>query len=168
MIRKAIFIDGSFLFHNSQNQKVRLDYGKLKDFLVNPEVHYLVSASYFTAIPSDRDIEDLHKGFLKKIKKDLQFRVHTVPLLKIDDSFRYSKGEDILLVCELVKGALMNHWDEAILVSGDGDFVPAINMVQSFGKRVIVYAFKNSISHLLSEACEVRFLDDELVNLKLK
>ncbi|MCK4730524.1 MAG: NYN domain-containing protein [Candidatus Aenigmarchaeota archaeon] len=38
--------------------------------------------------------------------------------------------------------AYKNAYDTAILVSGDGDFVPAIKAVQETGKRVENYYFK--------------------------
>jgi uncharacterized LabA/DUF88 family protein len=171
IIKKSIFIDGSFLFHNAQALGVKLDFNKLLKFLLKP-TDYLVQAAYYTAIPNDKDIDENHKKFIRVLKKDVRLKVHTVPLLKSyrsgnAESVRYSKGEDILLACEMLKGALLSHYDEAVLVSGDGDFVPCVNMMQQFGKRAIVASFRSSFNRTLElEANEVIYLDDHLDSLR--
>ena len=172
-IFKAIFIDGSFLFHCVQGSQTRIDYKKLKHLFLNAGDH-LVSASYYTVLPNDYDMEDKHKNFIKILKKDVRVKVRSVPLLKVFESTptstapRYSKGEDILLACDMVRGAYMNQYDTAILVTGDGDFVPAVNCVQEAGKPVVVAAFHNSLSHALElEASEVIYLDEHLDKIKL-
>ena len=176
---KALFIDGSFLFHCSQSINTRINYKKLKDLFLNAGDH-LVCANYYTALPNDYDLEEKHKTFLKILKKDVRLRVRSVPLLKTFDApasnveglpasnYRYSKGEDILLATDLVRGAYTEQYDVAILVSGDGDFVPAVHAVQDAGKPVIVAAFHNSLSHALElEASEVIYLDEFIDKIKL-
>jgi len=178
-IFKSIFIDGSFLFHCVQNLGVRIDYKKLKNLFLTPDDH-LVSASYYTALPNDGDIDDRHKSFIKILKKEVRVRVRSVPLLKAPEidknipspypinSPRYSKGEDILLACDLVKGAYTNQFDVAILVTGDGDFVPAVKLVQDAGKPVIIASFHSSLSQNLDmEASDVIYLDEHLDKIRL-
>ena len=170
-MKKSIFIDGSFLFHHAQSLNIRIDYKRLKQLLVNPE-DMLVGATFYSALPPEAEMDDKHKSFLRIIKKEARFKVKTVPLLKThpvtERPNRYVKGEDILLACEMVYGALMNHFDIAVLVSGDGDFIPAVNMVQNAGKQVIVAAFRTSFNHILDqEANDVIYLDDHLDEIKL-
>ena len=179
---KAIFIDGSFLFKCANSMSTRINYKKLKNLFLNTGDH-LVSASYYTALPNEYDMEEKHRTFLKVLKKDVRVKVRSVPLLKSFDksydptsgqppleshSSRYSKGEDILLACDMVKGAYSNQYDVAILISGDGDFVPAVQAVQDAGKPVIVASFHNSLSHALElEASDVVYLDEVLDRIKL-
>jgi len=169
-IFKSIFIDGSFLFHCVQGSQTRIDYKKLKNLFLNAGDH-LVSASFYTALPSDSDIDDKHRNFLKVLKKDVRVKVRSVPLLTYDSGVttsRYSKGEDILLACDMVRGAYLNHYDVAILITGDGDFVPAVTSVQEAGKPVIVASFHASLSFALElEASEVIYLDEHLDKIKL-
>ena len=178
-IFKSIFIDGSFLFHCVQNLGVRIDYKKLKNLFLTSNDH-LVSASYYTALPNEGDMDDRHKSFIKILKKEVRVRVRSVPLLRgpeIDKSIpspfpvnspRYSKGEDILLACDMVKGAYTGQYDVAILVTGDGDFVPAVRMVQDAGKPVIVASFHSSLSQYLDmEASDVIYLDEYLDKIRL-
>jgi uncharacterized LabA/DUF88 family protein len=63
------------------------------------------------------------------------------------DSVRKEQKEvDVAMACEMVVHALRDHYDIAIVVSGDRDFVPAIQHVQAAGKRVEVAAFGNSVA----------------------
>ena len=177
---KAIFIDGSFLFHCVQQLSVRIDYKKLKNLFINPGDH-LVSAAYYTALPNEYDLEDKHKAFLRILKKEVRVKVRSVPLLKAYDfnpqqtvqtpfqaTGRYSKGEDILLACDLVRGAATNQFDECVLVTGDGDFTPAVECVQELGKSVIVASFYSSLSNSLElAASDVIYLDEHLDKLRL-
>jgi uncharacterized LabA/DUF88 family protein len=48
------------------------------------------------------------------------------------------KGVDVALACDMVRFAKEELYDVAFLVSGDADFVPAINIVRSYGQRVFV------------------------------
>jgi uncharacterized LabA/DUF88 family protein len=54
----------------------------------------------------------------------------------------------------MVKGAYENTFDIAILVSGDGDFVPAVKVVQEKGKSVENAYFKHSLSWHLKQECD--------------
>ena len=49
----------------------------------------------------------------------------------------HEKGVDVLMAVDLLVGAYENIYDTAILVSGDGDFVPAIQRVQKLNKKVV-------------------------------
>ena len=53
----------------------------------------------------------------------------------------------------MVKEAYEDNYDIAILVSGDGDFVPCIQIVQNKGKQVINAYFKQSMSWQLKQTC---------------
>lgn len=174
-IFKAIFIDGSFLFHSVQGLSggVRINYKKLIHLFLN-NGDFLVYANYYTALPNEYDMEEKHKTFLKVLKKDVRVRVRSVPLLKTPTtdntlpSQRYSKGEDILLAAEMVRDAALNRFDVCILLTGDADFIPAVHMVQDMGKPVIVAAFHGSLSHQLElEASDVIYLDEHLDRIRL-
>ena len=73
----------------------------------------------------------------------------------------YSHGEDrqkevdVALGCEMVVRACRDQYDVAILVSGDRDFVPAVEHVQDMGKRVEVTSFDSSTSIGLKRACDL-------------
>ena len=64
------------------------------------------------------------------------------------------KGVDVLLATDLVLNAVKNNYDHAIIVSGDGDFFPAIEAVKKEGKRVEVAAFESNISKEASDSAD--------------
>lgn len=57
------------------------------------------------------------------------------------------KEVDVSLAVELLMHAYNDHYDVAILISGDRDYIPAISAVQSLGKQVEVAAFNESVSY---------------------
>jgi uncharacterized LabA/DUF88 family protein len=81
------------------------------------------------------------------------------------DAVRKEQKEvDVAMACEMVVHALRDSYDIAIVVSGDQDFVPAIQHVQAAGKRVEVAAFGVSIGKALMKAAD-RFHDLDKVPL---
>ena len=74
------------------------------------------------------------------------FRVIARQSVKVNpDGTEVQKEVDVSLACEMLEHALMNHFDVAIVVSGDRDFVPAMKKVQAAGKRVEVASFEGSL-----------------------
>jgi uncharacterized LabA/DUF88 family protein len=76
----------------------------------------------------------------------------------VRDSYDPEKQEqkevDVAMACEMVVHALRDHYDVAIVVSGDRDFVPAIQHIQAAGKRVEVAAFANSVSTAMRQSAD--------------
>lgn len=52
------------------------------------------------------------------------------------------KGIDVLLAVDMVKGALRDNYDVAVLVSADTDLLPAVEAVLDDGKRVEVVSWR--------------------------
>jgi uncharacterized LabA/DUF88 family protein len=78
------------------------------------------------------------------------------------------KGDDIYLATDLVSFAYENKYDTAILVSGDGDFVPAIKKVQKLGKKVENAYFSANRSNFLKSVCDASILLDMIIRSCLK
>ena len=69
-----------------------------------------------------------------------------------------SKKIDIQFALSVLQ--LAPSFDEAVLVTGDSDFVPLLKLLrESYGRRVVVAAFKDAISY------ELRINADEIVEL---
>lgn len=51
------------------------------------------------------------------------------------------KGIDTLLVTDLVRMAIGNAYDAAVIASSDADMVPAVEFVQTLGKKIIQAGF---------------------------
>ena len=89
---------------------------------------------------------------------------------KIASSGAIEKKIDIKIAIDIISLAYEDAYDTAVLVSGDGDFVPVIRKVKELGKIVEVWAFKYSLANTLKEEIgydNIYYLDDVLSKLKL-
>lgn len=88
------------------------------------------------------------------------------------DCFDYNKEQqkevDVAMASEMIVHALKDHYDVAIVVSGDRDFVPAIQHVQASGKRVEVAAFENTLSDESKKIADTYYILDKIPLLSLK
>ncbi|MDI6721843.1 MAG: NYN domain-containing protein [Candidatus Aenigmarchaeota archaeon] len=88
---------------------------------------------------------------------------------KSDGTYEFAvKGDDIHLATDMLSFAYENVYDTAILVSGDGDFVPAIKKIQKMGKKVENAYFSVSRSDFLRDVCNSSILLDEIVKNVMK
>jgi uncharacterized LabA/DUF88 family protein len=71
-----------------------------------------------------------------------------------DEQRREQKEVDVALACEMLAHAFRDNYDVAVLVSGDRDFLPAIQHVQASGKRVEVAAFSNAASEEMKRSAD--------------
>ena len=74
------------------------------------------------------------------------------------------KRVDILLVVDLVKLSADRHINQAILIAGDSDFIPAIAAAKSEGVVVKLYHGRRPHRELLEEVDEHYRIDQALVN----
>jgi uncharacterized LabA/DUF88 family protein len=93
-----------------------------------------IRSSYYTSmIGDDGAIEDVRdqlralrfSGFVfKKTRRDVK-----------------AKGVDIALTKDMLSHAFLGNYETAVLVAGDGDYLPLIEEVQRLGKRVWIWFF---------------------------
>lgn len=107
-----------------------------------------VRAYYYTSLIGDAPlIEDINS-----LLWSLEFTPHVFKKVRKDQK---AKGVDISLTKDMLSDAFLNHYDVAVLVAGDGDYVPLVEAVKNRGKRVICYFFANNgMSTDLSHACD--------------
>jgi len=78
--------------------------------------------------------------------------------IDIDDILKFGnkveKGVDVNLAVDLATFAFENKYDVAIIISNDGDFVPAVKKSQSYGKKVYNVKFPACDAHHLSKTCD--------------
>ena len=82
--------------------------------------------------------------------------------LAIRDGKVVQKEVDVSLACEMLEHALLNHFDVAIVISGDRDFVPAMQKVQAAGKRVEVAAFEDVYNEECKRVADIYYLLDDI------
>ena len=74
-----------------------------------------------------------------------------------------SKGVDITLSTDMLSHASHGNYDTAMLVAGDGDYVPLVDEVKRIGRRVVIAFFSRGMSPELRRHSDLFFnLDDHL------
>lgn len=110
-----------------------------KDRKLNSFLHQMDLFSGYKVIVKERkpakQVRCTHEGCRKKITQ--------CPYCNNELIRTVEKGVDTSIAIELFHYALDNVYDTAILVSGDADFVPAIEYIQRRGNKIIHAGFKN-------------------------
>jgi uncharacterized LabA/DUF88 family protein len=141
----AVFVDVANIFYAAKAAGIDIDYVTLlksatagRDF---------VRAYAYTGLDPENENQRQFHSFLarngyKVISKDIR---------KYGDG-RIKANLDIELVVDMMKTA--RNLDIAVVVSGDGDFAPAIRAVQEQGVRVEVISFRGNTSSDLIEVAD--------------
>ena len=80
------------------------------------------------------------------------------------------KKIDIKIAIDIISLAYENAYDTAVLISGDGDFIPIVKKVKELDKKVEVWAFRYSLANALKEEIEqenINYLDGILSKIKM-
>lgn len=143
--RVMVFVDGSNILWACKafQKNFRMDYRKLVDELV--EKRKLIRPNFYcaTGVPPSPQQTKFHDSL-----RFQGFNVVTKPV-KIRPQGAVEKGVDAALVTDMLKFAFMNAYDICILVSGDGDFAEAVEVVKDRGKQVEISAFEHTIDRNL-------------------
>lgn len=177
VMRVALFFDGKNFYHGLrevQSPDYRINFPRLANWLrekTNGSV--IVGAYYYTGVepPSQELPESAGKleGFLKIIQSQRGFYVRRFPRWRHTDvckkcgeehHYTHEKQVDTSIVADMVKGAAIDAYDVAILLSGDADFIPAIEVVNSLGKQVYVATWNG-----IGQAERIRSVAYDLINL---
>lgn len=73
------------------------------------------------------------------------------------------KGIDVMIAVDMLEGAIKNQYDCCILISGDADFVPALNLVKSNGKEARSAFLYNGYSSELRKSQQYFVLGEGLL-----
>jgi uncharacterized LabA/DUF88 family protein len=171
--RVIIFIDGSNFYHSVKDSTCfhdyEIDFEKVLNILRNNRL--LIGVYYYNA-PLDRGYNEKiywkQQKFFSELKKIPGFNVILCNMRKIlrpgskKPEFAV-KGDDVHLATDMVSFAYENAYDTAILVSGDGDFVPTIKKVQKLGKGVENAYFSISRSNYLKNVCDSSVCLDDFI-----
>ena len=98
----------------------------------------------------DREEQNVKKKFQALDRKHgfiVKYGYRTAPHRNKKGIFMLGKekGVDSEIICLMLMGAFLNHYDSCILLSDDNDYIPVIDRVQDyFGKKVIHAGFRDS------------------------
>ena len=151
-----VFIDGSNLYHvlDQNCSKHNVHFDKFANKLANGRN---LKRTYYYNIRQEIDktaqVNDQQK-FLDSMF-DTPYLEVKLGISKQRGETVVEKGVDVMLATDLVVHAYKNHYDTAIVVSGDADFYPALQAVKDIGKHVEVAAFESNISSESSRVSDV-------------
>jgi len=161
--RTITFIDGSNLYHLIKKlfpdkKQINFNFESFIKFILKDK--NLVEIYYYNCpldVSSNFEAYVKQQKFFEKLRWIPNFRLILCRMqkVKIGGKIIYQvKEDDIHLAVDMVKLAYNNIYDTAILVSSDGDFVPAINAVQEIGKKVENIGFEHQFSFHLKKVCD--------------
>ena len=145
----AVFVDVANVFYAAKAAGVDIDYVTLlKSASAGRD---LVRAYAYTGLDPDNENQRNFHDFLRRSG----YKVVSKDIRKYGDG-KVKANLDIELVVDMMKTA--RNLDIAIVVSGDGDFAPAIRAVQEQGVRVEVISFRGNTSSDLMDVADI-FID---------
>lgn len=151
-MRVALFFDGKN-FHVGWKEAAegrRIDFIQLARWLVQRAGGtFLAGAHYFTGIQEiaeEENDESQQKllGFLEMLENQPGFFVHTfyrkVGCLNCGEcgtqhQYLSDKETDLAVVSHMLQLAAVDAYDTAVLLSGDGDYAPALQSIRAMGKQ---------------------------------
>jgi uncharacterized LabA/DUF88 family protein len=146
----CIFIDGQNFYRSllRYDESLRVDYDRLAQWItqaVGGPTATFAGAYYYVGVSPDAPA--LVEGFLKGlelrpgyfVKREARVR-RSGRCASCGAEYEYTteKRVDTRLVADLIHFAANGAFDAAVLVSGDDDFVPAVEAVNALGKQVWV------------------------------
>jgi len=169
--RVYIFIDGSNFYHQLIKLLGHSKLGNYADFLegLMNKSQELVGATYYIGKINpntgktkkekqvSQELADKQDKFLKWLKEcGIEYK-----LGYFQTDGKTEKGVDVKIAVDMIKLAYENKYDTAFLMSGDGDLVDAVDLVNELGKKIynlIFYKYKKpSFSYRLRRACDKYF-----------
>ena len=116
---------------------------------------HAIRAHYYTsAVGDEAGLDDIREAL-----KQLGFQPFVFKKTRQEQK---AKGVDIMLAKDLLSHAFFNNYDIAVLIAGDGDYVPLIEEVKRLGKVVYLAFFPQSG---LGLSDELRLAVDCFINL---
>ena len=160
--RVAVFVDGANLYHSIKSYyKGVLDYGRLLSAAVGER--RLLRATFYI-VEKHQDADDPQatpsaRSFVYNLNK-FGYKVRSKPLVvhetltpEGERTFSHKGDWDIGIVVDMMRHA--DHADTYVLVSGDGDYVEAVEYLQSEkGLRVEVISAAQCTSQALLDVCD--------------
>lgn len=154
--RIALFVDGANFFYM---QKDRLhwwvDPKRLLDWIRSRGI--LVDAQYYVGIDSPGDPQQ--EGYLKALTY-MGFSVVTKELKTVcgsDGTDRKRANLDVEIVVDMFNN--IEHYDMAILVSGDADFERPLDILRARGKRFQIVSTHGFVASKLRALAGMHFVD---------
>jgi len=154
--RVVIVIDGSNFYFGCKNLMGRASIDFYKFAVLITGGRKLIRTYYYNA-PLIKNLDEpkykAQQKFFERLK-NMSYLTLKLGRLVNRNGVYVEKGIDINIAVDMLKLAQNNAYDTAILVSGDGDFVSAVEGVKDLGKHVEQAYFRSGHSQHLRQACD--------------
>lgn len=163
-LRTAIFIDGGYLdkvlkidFNNA-----RIDYNKLVKEITKGfdlfRTYYYYCMPYMSTPPTPEEKRRYRNAqqFIFNLNQIPRFELRKGILKKRGENEFWQKRVDNMLTVDLTRLSWNGAINQAILISGDDDNVPAVMDAKDAGVAVILYYLSNACSRELHRLCDER------------
>ena len=171
--KAAIFIDGGYLNRILRNKfdEPRIDYLKLSEEICKSLKVNRLRTYFYHCLPIIRDgnagDKDRHASmqrFLAKLNRLPRFEVKLGKLQMIGTSFK-QKRVDVLMSLDIVNMCFDNQIQQAILIAGDSDFIPAVKTAKNYGGITHLFYHPSSVhDEILDEIDELHVITQELID----
>lgn len=155
MRRIAVFVDGSNFFY-LQKDCLRwwIDPKKLLNWI--GKRGEVVDATYYASVDTSNEGQNnymkalVHMGYRLESKA---IKTYT----QEDGSTKHKANLDIEIVVDLFN--TIDNYDEAVLVSGDADFVRALQILRARGKQFMVLSTKGFVANEIRQMAGLHYRD---------
>lgn len=168
----------------------RLDFNQLpkrvSDLL--PQPHVLVKSFLFAPKPDSFLMTDPRRAgtynWINGLKNQKYFTVvegthsarpvsgftyQTMDITKPNTFYVEEKGTDINLAAHLLTKGFMNAYDTAIIMSGDTDYIPVLDILNTFGKTTVVVGVQGqNLFQFIRHSDDQILIDDTLFQTCLR
>jgi uncharacterized LabA/DUF88 family protein len=157
--RVAVFVDGANLYHSIKNYyRGVLDYGRLLSAAVGGRK--LLRATFYIVEKQEADEGPGARSFVYNLNR-FGYKVRSKPLVvhetttpEGEKSVSHKGDWDVGIIVDMVR--LADRADTYVLVSGDGDYVEAVEYLQSEkGLRVEAISAAQCTSQTLLDTCDL-------------
>lgn len=138
--RVVIFVDGSNLYHCLREEFGRADVDFTRLGVLLCAGRKLIRTYYYNAMVRREDGEERYQAqqrFFDNLRRVPYLDLRLGRLEKRGGAV-VEKGIDVRVATDMLWQAHNNVYDTAVLVSGDADYVPAVEAVKAIGKHVEV------------------------------
>jgi uncharacterized LabA/DUF88 family protein len=164
-MRISVFVDGANFFY-MQKDVLRwwIDPKRFLDYVRT--MGDLVDAVYYVGI--EDPLEDQQDRFLKFLVH-VGFSLETKELKTVvqnDGNERKKANLDIEIVLDLFN--TIDHYDLAVIVSGDGDFRRPLRLLKARGKRFLVMSTQGVVAKEIRDVAGMHFTDFQSIRSKVE
>ncbi len=157
-MKVSVFVDGAnFLYMQRDGLHTFIDPKKLLAY-INSEVGTVVDAFYYTGQDAPPDARQ--QGFLDALPS-MGYSLVTKQIKTIYDQKTGKTKQKANLDIEIVLDMFntIEHYDLAVLVSGDGDFDRALQFLKARGKKFKVMSTSGFIANELRQTAGMHYID---------